>query len=276
MMNNNSATYLYLLLVFIVGNSNSQIVTIGNQTWMTKNLDVSTFRNGDTIPEIQDVNEWAKAGQEGRPAWCYYDNDTVKGKRCGKLYNWYAVIDPRGLAPAGYHIPTREEWTVLDKFIDGNSIKMKQRALIQADVEFVIVEGYYETKWVPCNNCSYWTEKQKANNPCSVCRNERGKTIKTGKYIPKSKVRVEHKKNLGWDGTNESGFSALPCGCRWHNYLMDPFDGEDKVGGWWSNYSNEEYGEYGPLVFVISSYAQFAWDHKANGISVRCIKDSTE
>jgi uncharacterized protein (TIGR02145 family) len=274
MMNNNSATYLYLLFVFIVGISNSQTVTIGNQTWMTKNLDVSTFRNGDTIPEIKNGFEWERAGIEGRAAWCYFDNDTVKGKRCGKLYNWYAVFDPRGLAPTGYHIPTREEWTVLEKFLDGNSVKMKQRALIQADVEFVNVEGYYETKWVPCNNCSYWTEKQKANNPCSVCRNERGKTIKTGKYIPKSKVRVEHKKNLGWDGTNESGFSALPCGCRWaDNYLIDSFVAEDMVGKWWSNYSDDKYR---PLVFKISSYIGFEWDDKANGLSVRCIKDSTE
>jgi uncharacterized protein (TIGR02145 family) len=271
MMKNNSASRFYFLFVFISGISVAQTVTIGNQTWMIQNLNVSTFRNGDTIPEIKDGYEWERAGKEGRPAWCYYDNDTVKGIRCGKLYNWYAVIDPRGLAPEGYHIPSFEEWIVLEKFLNANSVKMKKTALIQTDVEFVNVEGYYETKWVPCSNCSYWTEKQKANNPCTVCRNERGKTIKTGKYFPKSKVRIEHEKNLGWDGTNESGFSALPCGCRWaSNYLIRSFVLEDKEGKWWSNHS-DEFGN--PLIFKINSYTKYEWGDKAEGLSVRCIKD---
>jgi uncharacterized protein (TIGR02145 family) len=79
----------------------SKTVKIGTQEWITKNLDVVTFRNGDTIPEIRDAAAWASTNQ---PAWCYYNNDPGLGAIYGKLYNRYAVTDARGLAPAGWHI----------------------------------------------------------------------------------------------------------------------------------------------------------------------------
>ena len=89
-------------------------ITIGSQVWTSKNLDVSTYRNGDTIPQVQDQNAWAELTTG---AWCYYDNDTTNGTKYGKLYNWYAVNDPRGLAPIGYHIPTDAEWTILTDYL---------------------------------------------------------------------------------------------------------------------------------------------------------------
>jgi uncharacterized protein (TIGR02145 family) len=103
-------------------------VRIGNQEWMTRNLDVDRFRNGDLIPHIESDEEWKEAGENGQPAWCYYDNDPENGKKYGKLYNWYAVNDPRGLAPGGYHVPTNEEWIILVEFLGGKDIasyKMK-------------------------------------------------------------------------------------------------------------------------------------------------------
>jgi hypothetical protein len=84
--------------------------------WMTKNLDVSTFRNGDPIPEAKSEKEWENAAKNQKPAWCYYDNDVQNGKKYGKLYNWYAVNDSRGLAPKGYHIPSESEWNLTIKF----------------------------------------------------------------------------------------------------------------------------------------------------------------
>ncbi|NJD23145.1 MAG: peptidase S41 [Melioribacter sp.] len=87
-----------------------KFVNVGNQVWMTENLNVSRFRNGDLIPEAKTDDEWEKAGQEEKPAWCYYDNNPENGKRYGKLYNWYAVNDPRGLAPKGWHIPNIYEF----------------------------------------------------------------------------------------------------------------------------------------------------------------------
>ena len=103
-------------------------VRIGNQEWMTRNLGVDRFRNGDLIPQVESDEEWKKAGENGRSAWCYYDNNPENGKKYGKLYNWYAVNDPRGLAPKGWRVPTNEEWTTLINFLGGKEVaghKMK-------------------------------------------------------------------------------------------------------------------------------------------------------
>ena len=100
-------------------------VSIGNQTFMLKNLNVDRYRNGDPIPQVQDPKEW---GNLKTGAWCYYENKVENGVKYGKLYNWFAVNDPRGLAPVGYHIPTLTEWNVLIAFLGGNSetgIKLK-------------------------------------------------------------------------------------------------------------------------------------------------------
>jgi uncharacterized protein (TIGR02145 family) len=93
---------------------------------MSKNLDISTFRNGDEIPEIKTKKDWEKAADNQEPAWCYYKFDETNGKKYGKLYNWYAVNDQRGLAPNGYHVPTDAEWTILIDFLGGDSIAAKQ------------------------------------------------------------------------------------------------------------------------------------------------------
>jgi len=107
-----------------------------NQTWMQKNLNVTTYRNGDPIPEVKDSVEWSKLTTG---AWCYYKNDPAYGKIYGKLYNWYAVYDPRGLAPAGWHIPSDVEWTALSNGLGGEGVaggKMK-----------VLGESYSSGKW---------------------------------------------------------------------------------------------------------------------------------
>jgi uncharacterized protein (TIGR02145 family) len=97
-------------------------VEISTQEWMVKNLDVCTYRNGDTIPQVKDNNEWNELTSG---AWCYYDNDAKYGTNYGKLYNWYAVNDPRGLAPIGYHIPTYEEWESLSFWRSHNNACLK-------------------------------------------------------------------------------------------------------------------------------------------------------
>ncbi|MEY4955441.1 MAG: hypothetical protein RI981_1526 [Bacteroidota bacterium] len=85
-------------------------VTISGKTWMLKNLDVSTYRNGDVIPEIKNLADWNKATAG---AWCYYNFGSAMNPNWGKLYNKYAVDDPRGLAPQGWHIPSKTEWMEL-------------------------------------------------------------------------------------------------------------------------------------------------------------------
>jgi uncharacterized protein (TIGR02145 family) len=91
-------------------------VKIGNQEWMTKNLDVDCYANGDTIPQVQNPKEWE---QLKTGAWCYYNNDPENGKLFGKLYNWYAVNDPRGLVPNGWKIPSDRDWRILIDCLGG-------------------------------------------------------------------------------------------------------------------------------------------------------------
>ena len=100
------------LLVALTAKS-QEVKTIGTQHWSTQNLDVATFRNGDTIPEARTDEQWQRANQQRTPAWCYYDNNPANGALYGRMYNWYAVADPRELAPAGWHIPGKTEWTIL-------------------------------------------------------------------------------------------------------------------------------------------------------------------
>ncbi len=111
--------FLTLLISTSQGQNNPETVTIGTQVWMKENLNVSTFRNGDTLPEAKTEKEWKEGGENKTPAWCYYNNKTENGEKYGKLYNWYAVKDRRGLAPQGYHLPGDAEWTTLTKFLGG-------------------------------------------------------------------------------------------------------------------------------------------------------------
>jgi len=101
-------------------------VKIGNQIWMTQNLKVAFFRNGDSVPYVKTAEDWEKAGKEQKPAWCYYNNDPANDSKYGKLYNWYAVNDARGLAPAGWHIPSDVEWKQLTDYIGGNEAAGKK------------------------------------------------------------------------------------------------------------------------------------------------------
>lgn len=113
---------LFAALLFTSCSNNlyaQSTVKIGHQIWMTKNLDVVKFRNGDPIQQAKTNEEWARAGKEGKPAWCNYDNDSANGIQYGKLYNWFAVNDLRGLAPAGWHVPKDPEWTILTDFLGG-------------------------------------------------------------------------------------------------------------------------------------------------------------
>ena len=100
-------------------NCNSLSITIGTQKWMIVNLDIETYRNGDIIPQVTDPTVWATLTTG---AWCYQNNDAANGVKFGKLYNWYAVNDSRGLVPQGWHIPTDAEWQTLRTFLGGSAV----------------------------------------------------------------------------------------------------------------------------------------------------------
>ena len=84
---------------------------IGVGTYSSVNLDVSKYKNGEAIPQAQTPAEWTTANANSQGAWCYYNNDLGNGVTYGKLYNHWAVVDTRGLAPNGFSIMSSADWT---------------------------------------------------------------------------------------------------------------------------------------------------------------------
>ena len=93
-------------------------IEIGTQVWMMENLKTTKYRNGDVIPNVTDDVSWA--GQSSG-AYCNFDNNVNNVADYGRLYNWYAVDDSRNIAPAGWHVPTTEEWRTLVNYVGGGT-----------------------------------------------------------------------------------------------------------------------------------------------------------
>ncbi len=88
-------------------------VKIGTQIWMAENLKTTKFRDGTSIPNVTDINEWENLASSG---FCWYENNSENKDNYGALYNWYAVNSCE-LAPIGWHIPTVDEFmTTLHEF----------------------------------------------------------------------------------------------------------------------------------------------------------------
>ncbi|MEI7525763.1 MAG: fibrobacter succinogenes major paralogous domain-containing protein [Mariniphaga sp.] len=97
-------------------------VTIGTQVWMVENLKTTKYRNGDPILSATDNAAWAGL-TTGTGAYCWYDNsETTNKANYGALYNWYAVADPRNIAPSGWHVASYAEWTTLTSYLGGESV----------------------------------------------------------------------------------------------------------------------------------------------------------
>jgi uncharacterized protein (TIGR02145 family) len=111
--------------VFVPGNGVTDIdgtvytsIIINGQEWMQQNLAVTKYRNGDPIPTGLDNTTWLNTTAG---AYAIYDNDPANDVTYGKLYNWYAVNDSRGLCPTGWHVPSDAEWTTLINYLDPNA-----------------------------------------------------------------------------------------------------------------------------------------------------------
>lgn len=224
---------------------------IGSRDWMTQNLNVSYFRNGDSIPEARTPEEWVRYGKEGKPAWCYYNNDPIlyslEASRQpisslvqGKIYNAYAVMDPRGLAPKGWHVATVNEW----------------KSLVEI---------------------AYYSDKDKFTNgvipPWAVyyLKSKEG----WYRYVSKGKVLVEQ------NGINSIGFNAVPAGCRYgDDGKFFPY-GANFNTNWWAMD-----GITFPHARMIRLYQRFDVNMAdisqktggresayANGFYVRCVRD---
>jgi len=102
----------------VITTSTIKSVKIGTQTWMSENLNITAFRNGEQIPEAKSVEEWKKANKNKQPTWCYYEFDPNNGIKYGKLYNWYVLKDTRGIAPVGWKVPLAKDYEKLFKYLD--------------------------------------------------------------------------------------------------------------------------------------------------------------
>jgi uncharacterized protein (TIGR02145 family) len=89
---------------------------IGSQVWMAENLRVFHYRNGDAIPNVTVGVDWTALNSG---AYCWYDNDQPANAKYGVLYNWFAVDDGRGLCPAGWHVPSDDEWIAFKSYLGG-------------------------------------------------------------------------------------------------------------------------------------------------------------
>ena len=96
------------------------IIKIGNQIWMAENLKVTRYRNGQAIPNVTDNTEWANLTTG---AYSNYNNVAKTSTHIadvdtyGRLYNWYAINDSRNIAPAGWRVPSDDDWKELEMFL---------------------------------------------------------------------------------------------------------------------------------------------------------------
>lgn len=99
-----------------VSGNKYNLIKIGNQTWIAENFRSTKYNNGDEIPIISNCAEWSTLVTG---ACCYYNNESSNGIVFGVLYNYYALSDPRGLAPTGFHVATDEDWRILIESLGG-------------------------------------------------------------------------------------------------------------------------------------------------------------
>jgi uncharacterized protein (TIGR02145 family) len=217
----------------------TEVYMMGN-VWMKENLNLFRFRNGDIIPEAKTAAEWKNAAERGTPAWCYYNNDS-KNSAFGKLYNWYAVNDKRGLAPKGWHVPSSEEW---------KSVKM---------VTYVNPSGHLQTV-------------EQANEMDKINGNHlKSQTGWEPIYDP-------YRGKLDGNGQDTKGFSALPGGSRlpkeYDNYDYNDllFQGIGWLGAWWT--SSEKNNNEVYIYIINGKLGLKLWSaSKGWGYSVRCVKN---
>ena len=130
------------------GNRYTTII-IGDQEWFTENLVTTKLNDGTEIPLVTDNEEW---GGLTSPAYCWYDNDSDIKNTYGNLYNWYA-IETGKLCPEGWHVPSDEEWKVLEIHL----------GLSMADAEEFGYRGSNEASKL-AGNYTLWQEGELRNN----------------------------------------------------------------------------------------------------------------
>jgi uncharacterized protein (TIGR02145 family) len=149
-------------------------IEIGNQIWMTKNLDVMHYRDGTPIQSTNNEAWEFNLYSEYRGMVCDYDNDPFNGYVYGKLYNWYAVNDTRGLAPEGWHIATNSEFDTLEAYVgDSDGCKLagdSMQWINSSGNELTNNQFFAKTEW----NCLPGGFRQTGGSPGFVGKNYTG------------------------------------------------------------------------------------------------------
>ncbi len=133
--NNDTTINFYFEPCIDADGNHYTIMKIGKQLWMVENLKTTHYNNGDPIPNITDNSQWDTTHQG---AYRNYYNNTHYVAKYGRLYNWYAVNDKRGIAPKGWYIPNMDEWNTMEHYLlpghsfQGVGSRLKEWALIPA------------------------------------------------------------------------------------------------------------------------------------------------
>ncbi|MCD4710735.1 MAG: fibrobacter succinogenes major paralogous domain-containing protein [Bacteroidales bacterium] len=199
-------------------------IDIGTQTWMAENLRTTRYSDNSEIPLITDYDAWEHVNT---PGYCWYENNEEIYKNIyGAYYNWYAV-DTDKLCPSGWHVPSDEEWKILEMFL----------GMSQEQVDSWGNRGTSEGIKIKETGTSNWD--------------------------PEGHI----------DGTNESGFTALPGGLRW-GYDQSVFDGEGIVAFWWTSGRISD-NQWATSRFLFNLNSMILRDSRdlTSGFNVRCIAD---
>jgi len=179
----------------IQGNSYATIV-IGEQEWMAENLRVTTYSNGDVIPNLPTPSNWLNSSSG---VWSHYSNDTAYEIPFGKLYNWYAVSDERNVCPTGWHVPSDAEWGDLFQYLGGPSLEA-EGALKSVGTEY----------WLPPNSNATNSSGFSGVGGGALAGNQFAMLYSTGSWWSST----EHSAQYAWcrDLTFSNGYSNFAYG----------------------------------------------------------------
>ena len=120
--------------IYDIDGTEYPVVKIGDQLWFQSNLNVTHYQNGDPIRKAQSDSDWIDANNKKEGAYCVHSKITENHIQYGKLYNFWAVIDQRGLAPENCHVASDDEWKELELFL----------GMHPAEVDDIDYRGSYE------------------------------------------------------------------------------------------------------------------------------------
>ena len=149
-------------------------------------LEETHFRNGDALREARSPSEWDRFCKEQIPCYMWINKGMTSNEATHSvLYNYFAIIDERIIAPQGFHLMTLKDYKKSTGTIPGipgwsrsrdnaplYNLDFSEKKRFECDKRQEIYER--------CNKCSFWSEEQRKHKPCTVCKNRRG--YYTGKY----------------------------------------------------------------------------------------------